>query len=279
MKYLLTMTLAAGFALAAPPTVKSSPVEIPAENASRIVYVGERDVVPVATRVRYTTVIILPKEETVLKALCGDREFWSVDGSENMVFVKPAKADASTNLNLITAAGNVYSFTLREGNAIPDLKLFIEPKDGGNLITSLKAQAPQFVAATAVDDYRQQVQMARAEAAKAKEDAQTAIAEAEKRTHTEVAMAKAGLPASLKHDYKFGPAQNEFDVRTIYHNEHFTFIEANPQETPVLYEEKDGKPKVVQFAFADGLYTVPKIIDKGYLQIGKKKLNFYHVEK
>jgi hypothetical protein len=37
---------------------------------------------------------------------------------------------------------------------------------------------------------------------------------------------------------------------------------------------KDGKPSLVHYDFADGLYTVPKILDAGYLAVGKQKLTF-----
>src|SRR6516164_10058668 len=75
---------------------------------------GEKDVVPVKAKVRYTTLIVLPKQETILDYTCGDKEFWVVNGTANFVYVKPAKANSETNLNLITASGNIYSFVLRE---------------------------------------------------------------------------------------------------------------------------------------------------------------------
>ena len=37
---------------------------------------------------------------------------------------------------------------------------------------------------------------------------------------------------------------------------------------------KDGKPNLISFQFENGVYIAPKIIDTGYLAIGKKKLPF-----
>jgi len=37
---------------------------------------------------------------------------------------------------------------------------------------------------------------------------------------------------------------------------------------------KDGKPNLISFQFENGVYIAPKIIDAGYLAIGKKKLPF-----
>jgi type IV secretion system protein VirB9 len=41
-----------------------------------------------------------------------------------------------------------------------------------------------------------------------------------------------------------------------------------------LYEVKDGKPNLIAFQFENGVYIAPKIIDNGYLAVGKKKLVF-----
>jgi hypothetical protein len=48
-----------------------------------------------------------------------------------------------------------------------------------------------------------------------------------------------------------------------------------PGEAPTLYEVKDGKPSLVNFDFANGLYTVSKRIERGYLAIGKQRMDFW----
>jgi type IV secretion system protein VirB9 len=37
---------------------------------------------------------------------------------------------------------------------------------------------------------------------------------------------------------------------------------------------KDGRPNLVSFQLENGVYIVPKIVDRGYLALGKKRLNF-----
>jgi len=37
---------------------------------------------------------------------------------------------------------------------------------------------------------------------------------------------------------------------------------------------KDGKPNLINFQVENGVYIVPKIIDSGYLAVGKKKITF-----
>jgi hypothetical protein len=40
---------------------------------------------------------------------------------------------------------------------------------------------------------------------------------------------------------------------------------------------KDGKPNLVSFQLENGVYIIPKIVDSGYLALGKKKLTFARV--
>ena len=48
------------------------------------------------------------------------------------------------------------------------------------------------------------------------------------------------------------------------------------EEAPALYEVKDNKPNLIQFELrSDGLYFIPKILDRAYLEIGKQKLDIW----
>jgi type IV secretory pathway VirB9-like protein len=245
----------------------------PRSPGARVVAYGERDVVPVQAKIRYTTLIVLPKNEAILDFTCGDKEFWVVNGNANFAYVKPAKSKSETNLNLITASGNVYSFVLREvsetAGAEPDLKVFVEPKEE-SMLAALNGQ-PKFVPAAQIEDFRQQVEIAKDEARQAKEQAQASL-------EREIGRLRSEYPAKLQHAYRFAPADKVFKVSAIYHDGKFTYIRADPQETPALYEMKDGKPNLIEFQFADGVYTAPKVLDHGYLAIGKKKFNFLRTE-
>lgn len=236
---------------------------------SRLVKYGERDVVAVRAKLRYTTMIILPKEERILDFTCGDKDFWAVDGNENFAFVKPAKAGASTNVNLITASGNVYSFVLTEISETnageSDLKVFVEPKDQ-SMLSSARGE-PRFVPASQIADYQQQIQLAKAESRQAKEEAQQLI-------DGKISEFRSQYPSSLQFVYRFPRGRKPFLVDAIYHDGRFTYIKASPQETPALYEIKDGKPNLVNFDFRDGTFVVSKVLESGYLAIGKQKMNF-----
>ena len=75
--------------------------------------------------------IVLPEGDEILDVICGDRDFWVVSAVQNVAHVKPAKADAETNLNLVTARGTIYSFLLKEktGSGQPDLKIYVNASE------------------------------------------------------------------------------------------------------------------------------------------------------
>ena len=70
--------------------------------------------IPLQTRLRYTTMIVLPEGEEILDVICGDKDFWVISATQNIAHVKPAKDGATTNLNLVTSSGAIYSFLLTE---------------------------------------------------------------------------------------------------------------------------------------------------------------------
>jgi type IV secretion system protein VirB9 len=246
---------------------------VPPAFTATVVQYGERDVLRLKAKLRYTTLIVLPKNEQILDFTCGDKEFWIVNGTQNFAYVKPARANSQTNLNLITASGNVYSFVLNEVSGTPgtepDLKVFVEPKEGE--MVSVLNGSPRFVAASEVDNYRQQIDMAKEETRQTKKDSQAAV-------EREVGKFRADYPTGLKFTYHFDRDRKPFLVTAMYHDERFTYIQASPQETPALYEIKDGKPNLINFDYRNGTYIVGKVLDSGYLAIGKARMNFTRQE-
>jgi hypothetical protein len=64
-------------------------------------------------------------------------------------------------------------------------------------------------------------------------------------------------------------------LQQIWRDDKFTYLRGQFQETPALYEVKDKKGSLINFDFSNGLYTVPKQLDNGYLAIGKQKVEFH----
>ena len=81
-----------------------------------------------------------------------------VDVVGNFCFVHPAKAGISSNLNIITDKGNIYSFTLQDvssTSATPDLKVLVEPADRSSIVAA--SGPPQFVPAAQLEQSKAQL--------------------------------------------------------------------------------------------------------------------------
>jgi type IV secretion system protein VirB9 len=240
-----------------------------AETGSRVVKYAKEDIVPVHAKLRFSTLIVLPDDEEILDFTTGDREFWIINGSHNLCYVHPAQAGIRSNLNLITASGHVYSFLLTEissdANTSPDLKLFIEPRDASGVGTVLRG----YVHAADAEAYKKEL-------AELREQTAEQVRAAETRAAEQVNQFRSSYATKLRFDYALDPkaAREPFLVSAIYHDDTFTYIRSAAREKPVFYELKDGKPNLVSFQLENGVYIIPKIVDSGYLALGKKKLGF-----
>ena len=238
---------------------------------ARRVEAGPDEVIEVQARLRFATAVVLPADETILDWVCGDAEYWSVQGAANLAFVKPTAPGIRTNVTLVTDKGNVYTLLFRElGDAggEPDLKLFLGPKaspgDKREGLGPLRFE-PRGVAAES-----------ERRAAAAAERARQAEEKARREIQTGIEAFRAAYPGTLRFDYELdGNASDApFGVRAMWRDERFTYIRANPDEAPALYESRDGKPSMVPYDFADGLYITRRPLADGWLQIGKRKLRF-----
>ena len=237
----------------------------------RTVKYSQQDIVPVRAKVRFSTLIVLPESEDILDFATGDKEFWIVNGAHNLCYVHPAQTNIRTDLHLITSAGHVYSFSLteisNEPNAEPDLKLFIEPKEQSGVAGSPGLQG--YVRAGEVEAYKKDLETLRSQTADQVRAAQSQSAE-------QVNKFRAEYAGTLHFDYQLeSRAMREpFLVTSIYHDDAFTYIQCAAKEKPALYELKDGKPNLIDFQVQNGVYIAPKIIDTGYLALGKKVATF-----
>jgi type IV secretion system protein VirB9 len=242
--------------------VAMPPAEV--QPTARIVHYGEKDIVQLKTKILNTTLIILPRTEKILEFVTGDKEYWVINGSENFAYVKPAKTGTQTNLNLITASGNIYSFVLKEvselPDSVPDLKVFIEPKEQS--VIGAANEAPRFVAAHDLSDVQHRLDASREEVRKQKRITEESVENAVRK-----------FLGRLHFTYRYAN-KKPFSVQAMFHDDKFTYIAAHPSEIPTLFEIRDGQPNLITFEFQNGLYVVQKILDKGYLAIGKHKLEF-----
>jgi len=242
-----------------------------ATDTARVVKYAQNDIVPIKAKLRYSTLIILPEKEEILDFTTGDKEFWIINGAHNLCYIHPAQAGIRSNLNLITASGHVYSFLLSEissdPNSDPDLKIVIEPKEESGIGTSAFAQG--YVPATEAEAYKREIQTIRDQTNAQVQSAQTNAQQQMQKFRSEYA-------TKLQFDYQLDAkkASSPFLVSAIYHDDAFTYIKCAASEKPAIYEIKDGKPNLINFELQNGVYIVPKVMDIGYLAIGKKRLTF-----
>ena len=232
-------------------------VAVAQEASARTVQYHSQDIVPIHAKLKYTTLIEVPPSEKIMEAATGDKEFWVVDVVGNFCFVHPAKAGISSNLNLITDKGNIYSFTLQDvsdSSAVPDLKVLVEPVDRSSIVAS--SGPPQFVPAAQLEQSREQLAAVQAHITQAVDEY------------------KSAYPLALKFDYTFHVNEAPFDIRSIYHDDKFTYIKTNAPEKFSVYEMKDGKPNLVSYDLREGTYIIPKVMDSGYVQLGDKRMEF-----
>src|SRR5688572_5305118 len=228
----------------------------------REVTASERTLVPLHTKIRYTTMILLPEGEEILDVVCGDRDFWVISAAQNIAHVKPAKEAASTNLNLVTATGAVYSFLLTENRqGQPDLKVYVTADPNA------PRGQPKYYSATQVNA---QVNALQAELVQAR----VALEAATARTTEAVSTFRREYPGRLEFAYGTPKYERPFFVRSIWHDGEFTYIRAEARELPALYEVRDGQPSLVNFQVQEGTYIVPKVLDRGYLALGNQRFSF-----
>ena len=228
----------------------------------REVTASERSLTALNTKVRYTTMILLPEAEEILDVVCGDRDFWVISATQNIAHVKPAKEGASTNLNLVTASGTVYSFLLTEGRqAQPDLKVYVAADPNA------PRGQPKYFSANQVNA---QVTALQAELVQAR----AALEQATVRTTEAVSTFRQQYPGRLEFAYGTPKYERPFFVRSIWHDGEFTYIKSEARELPALYEMKDGEPSLVNFQVQEGTYVVPKVLERGYLALGNQRFPF-----
>jgi type IV secretion system protein VirB9 len=234
-----------------------STVAVAQDAAARTVQYHSQDIVPIRAKVKYTTLIEVPPTEKIMEAATGDKDFWIVDVVGNFCFVHPAKQGISSNLNLITDKGNIYSFTLQDISASsdsPDLKVIVEPADRSTIVAA--SGPPQFVPAVQLEQSQQQIAALQSHVAQALDEY------------------KSTYPMQLKFDYTYKANEVPFDIQSIYHDDKFTYIKTNAPEKFSVYEMRDGKPNLVNYELRDNTYIIPKVMDNGYVELGKKRMDF-----
>ncbi len=225
------------------------------QQQARIVKYHANDIVSVHAKMRYTTLIQLPSTEKDSGSRHGRQGFLDHRRRGQLLLSASAKEGIHSNLNLITDKGTVYSFTLDDvESGDPDLKVVIEPSDPSTLAAA--NGVTRLVPAGEVDAARAQAQIAQTRAATAVEEFRAGVSHSGVEVRLQLSQRIAfrrvrNLPRRPLHLHQV------LGCREVRH-----------------LRGKDGKPDLITFQLKDGTYILPKIVDKGYLEIGKHRLTF-----
>ena len=243
-------------------------------NAPRSVTVSEAQTPPVIRAgLLQSTLILLPAEEKIATVFGGDTVYWVFDAghvASRFISIKPKLANTTTDIHIVSDHGNEYTLQLQEitndADDHFDSKVFIVP--GDKAAKDRLTELPVFVPAAELEKAKQD-----AVAAKAAQAAELKAEEGKAETY------RSQYPGSLHFDYSWDAKKGkELGLQQIWHDDKFTYLRGQFQETPALYELKDNKGSLINFDYNAGLYTVPKQLDNGYLTIGKKRVDFHRIE-
>jgi type IV secretion system protein VirB9 len=271
----MTIIVTCGIALSLPTATHAAPdVHHLLPSAPRSITVSETATPPlIRAGLLQSTLILLPEEEKIATVFGGDTVDWVFDGghvASRFISIKPKLVSATTDIHIISDHGNEYTLQLHEITNDPDphfdTKVFLVP--GDKAANDRLVQLPVFVPVAELDQARQE-----AAAAKAAQNAEVKAEAAKAETY------RSQYPGTLHFDYKWDESKGrELGLQQIWRDDKFTYMRGHFEETPALYELKDGKGSLINFDFNAGLYTVPKELNDGYLTIGKKKVDFHRIE-
>ena len=228
-------------------------------------------------RVRHTTLIVLPAGERILDFVVGDSEYWHLTGAANVAYLKPLAEDAATNVALVCESGRIYSFLVSEHAEEPTHLVFRVEEGAEAAGMAGGTGGPAFVARSEVAAYREMAAEAAEAARRAQERAEAGIIEARRRAEAEIVAFRAAYPARLAFEYRLdrGASERPFRVEAMWHDGLFTYIRSRAQESPALYEMKDGEPSLVAYDLTeDGVYIAHHVLGDGWLQIGDKRVRW-----
>ena len=245
--------------------------DLPAGASVLQVVDAPHQIIAVTTRIRHTTVIQLPARENILDFVVGDSEYWHLTGAANLAFLKPIGEGVTTNVALVCESGRIYSFLVTERDAPPHLIVRIQADQD---TTPAGAAVPAFVARSRVAEYQLMAEQSRAAVHAAQLEAEAQIAAMRQDATAQVNEFRSTYPTRLQFPYELDDKAGRwpFLVEGMWHDGQFTYVRSTAQETPALYENRDGEPSLIPYDLEQGgLFIVRRLVGPGWLQIGRER--------
>ena len=274
-----TRLIIATSALLAVHAYAASPASVQ-QKAPRTVEVSTTSAPPIIrTSLNESTLLELPADEKVATVFGGNTDDWIFNAghvASRFISVKPkaAAAKSSTNVHIISDHGVDYTLELEEVSGEPnasfDSTVFLVAID--TEAQKKIAEPPVFVPAAEVKEKEDRLERELADAQAAASSEKKAALDAQEKYQST-------YPSNLHFDYSWDQSKaRALGVRQIWDDGKFTYIQGKFEEPPVVYELKDKKGSLINFDFANGLYTIPKLLQNGYVAIGKAKVEFHREE-
>lgn len=236
------------------------------------VAMGQRKPVHIRVARGQATLIRLPEGQRVMSTYGGDKGeagVWSVDAGKvptRFLAVKPKELGIHTTLHIVSNTGQEISFFLQEVTGSEtqfDAEIDADSPTSDN---NAQVVAVKWVPTEEVESCK-----TRADTLKA--DVLGATTKAQQQTAAAVADYQASYPRKLFFGYEWDQAKAEkLGLQMAWSDDKFTYFRGG--KVLALYEiNEDGKPSLIQYSYADGLYIVPKLLYDGYFAIGTKKEN------
>ena len=234
--------------------------------------VSEADTPPqIRAGLLQSTLIVLPAEEKVANVFAGDTVDWVFDGghvASRFISVKPKIGERSDrHSHRLRPRQRIHACSCARSRMTPiptsipkssSIPATRPPKTGWRSCRSL-CRRPNWT--------RRNRRLLRRKPLRPRNS---------KPKQTKAEQYRSEYPGSLHFDYTWDERKGkELGLQQIWRDDKFTYLRGQFQETPALYEVKDGKASLINFDFNDGLYTVPKQLEHGYLAIGKQKVEFH----
>ena len=266
----LLLFLAADISASQDDTQPGPPAPAAADTSVLRVTEQEDQIISVRTKIRHTTVLVLPRTENILDFVVGDSDYWALTGSANVAYIKPLAQGLDTNVTLVCSSGRIYAFLVTEASP-PHLVVRI---DRAQKKHSNQLPQPAFVARSQVEGYQLAAQQAAQQAAAASEDARKRVDTAHQKARSTVEKFRADYPTTLQWPYRLERTafQDPFLIEAMWRDDRFTYLRSRAQESPALYELRDGKPSLVAYDLEEnGLFVVRRVLSDGWLQVGDQK--------
>lgn len=241
-------------------------------STDRVIHYHLHDIPALHIAIRYVTVLSLPEGEKIAGIFLGDKDNWTVEHAESIVTIKAGGPGVQSNLNVVAESGNSYNFMLDEVSRDPHQQVYLSIRivnEDADRKAATKDR-PQFGSYEEIEKAKRET--AEAQAALQREKAARQM---EAKRDLEAAQLAAADGISHEFTWKGNKQSKSFGLRSIYTLNGFTYFDAHPQEAFAIYEKKDNADSLIQYSMSpDGKYVVPKELDRGYLKVGRCRIEF-----